>query len=319
MNQLAEYLAQQRPVIESALRHHQPQSSIRDAASLNEAISYALFPGGQRWRPFFTILGARLAGQADGTRDGDLLGVACAVEFLHTSSLILDDLPAMDDAAQRRGKPSLHLAFGESTAILAALALLNKSYALLGGVECPAVAQRLLREACLCIGIDGMIGGQSADLCGGYAGGATSAEGRNRKTTALTRLMMTGGAILGGAQEEEVNALARFGECVGMAYQVYDDLLDACGWEAASGKPAHQDARFSRPSAVNALSVDGAVELALATIEEGVAALRRIFGEHPALDMIISAAQHLFCDIKRCKPAPVSAIRPASRPVPLTT
>ena len=145
-----------RELIEDALQDFLPLSRLESAARLNDAIHYAVFPGGKRMRPLLTLLGARIAG----VPLDDALPAACAVEFLHTSSLIFDDLPSMDDAALRRGSATLHLVFGEDIALLAALALLNQAYALFGSNTC------LLAEAVACIGSNGMIGGQALDLAG---------------------------------------------------------------------------------------------------------------------------------------------------------
>lgn len=297
---LAAFLTRQKPIIEAALNKHLPKSSVPGAERLNSALRYALFPGGRRWRPVFTLLGASLTEQRESRSTIDALAVACAVEFLHTSSLILDDLPSMDNADLRRGKDALHLVFGEDAAILAALALLNQSYGLFADLRSGDAAQKLVREASLCIGSNGMIGGQAADLHGGAGlSGELFTDGRNMKTTALTRLMMTGGAIAGNAPDNEVSALARFGECLGLAYQIYDDLLDTCDEATVSGKTAHQDVRLSRPSAIADLGIAAAVKLAHTVIEEGVAVLRRNFQHRPALDTIVSAAEYLFRDLDK--------------------
>ena len=123
----AKFVASERDSVEAALRRSLPLSTLARAGRLNGALEYAVFPGGKRLRPALSLLAARLAGAAP--KQG--LKVACAVEFLHTSSLILDDLPSMDDAAVRRRRPALHLVYGEGVAVLAAVALLNQSYALL--------------------------------------------------------------------------------------------------------------------------------------------------------------------------------------------
>lgn len=299
-NTLAEFFTRQKPLIEAGLNNHLPNSSVPGAEKLNDALRYALFPGGRRWRPIFTLLGASLTAPTKSTFDIDAISVACAVEFLHNSSLIFDDLPSMDSADRRRGKAALHLVFGEDAAILAALALLNQSFTLFADIASPAAAQKLVLQASRCIGSNGMIGGQAADLHGGQSDSCTlHTGGRNLKTTALTKLMMTGGAIASNAADDEVAALARFGECLGLAYQIYDDLLDVCDEEVVSGKTAHQDARLSRPSAVTDLGIGGSVKLARDTIEEGVAVLQSIFENRPALEIIVSAAQYLFRDLEK--------------------
>ena len=159
-DRLHKYIDRHRDPIEVALESNLPISSQPHASRLNEAIRYAIFPGGKRWRPMFSLLGAELIGA-----DPSLaLPAACAMEYLHTSSIIFDDLPAMDDANLRRGREALHLVYGESMALLTALALFNQSYELLVRTVSekgePVAGVRLVTEAVRCIGSDGMIGGQ---------------------------------------------------------------------------------------------------------------------------------------------------------------
>src|SRR5262249_16603023 len=154
---LCAYISRCRPSIEAALEAHLPLSAQPRARRLNEALRYAVFPGGKRWRPMLMLLGAEIAG----AHAQDAMPAACAVEFLHTSSIVFDDLPAMDDAAIRRGRASLHCVFGEGVALLAALALMNESYALLARAACEQggrnSAAHLVEEAARCVGADGMI------------------------------------------------------------------------------------------------------------------------------------------------------------------
>lgn len=228
-----------RELIERELAAALPLSRLDRAGKLNESLQTAVFPGGKRIRPLLTLLSARLAGASWHCA----IPAACGIEFLHTSSLIFDDLPAMDDAYIRRGRPALHLIYGESCALLAALALFNQAYKLFG--SCP----RLMEEAVACIGSDGMIGGQAVDTggtCNSQA--AFPFAARNRKTSGLMRLTFTAGAILCNASPEEIESLAHAGECLGEAYQVCDDLLDQQSKCEVTGKTAMQDTRHVRPS-----------------------------------------------------------------------
>jgi len=268
---LRQFIAEYREPVERALRQHLPASHQPHAARLNEALEYALFPGGKRWRPLLTLLGASLVG----ARPAAALPAACALEYLHTSSIILDDLPAMDDAPTRRGRPALHRVYGESVALLAALALLNKSYALLArGARANGfdeAALYLVEEATACIGSDGMIGGQVVDLVLlGKGQQQETLASRNLKTTALMRLTMNAGALACGANQAEADALGFFGDALGMAYQICDDLLDEIGESELLGKPAGQDARHSRASHVSELGLTGAHEFAVSLIEDGL-------------------------------------------------
>ena len=285
------YIGRRRYFIEAALEKCLPLSSQPHARRLNEALRYAVFPGGKRWRPLLTLLGAELVGAS--TRNAML--AACAMEFLHTSSIIFDDLPAMDDAEMRRGVPALHRVFGEGVALLAALALLNESYGLLARAahkngRCDLSAQ-LIIEAAKCVGGNGMIGGQAVDLSlRGEGQGTEALYSRNLKTMALMRLTMRAGAISCGAGEDDAKALGEFGDSLGMAYQICDDVLDDLGADTELGKPAKQDARHRRLTCVTELGVDGARRLASGLIVDGTMSLRERFGARPEVELLSEAA-----------------------------
>jgi len=291
---LLNFIESHRQSVEDALAESLPLSFHMNVGRLNEALNYAVFPGGKRMRPILTIIGAR----AIGSSARRAMPAACAIEFLHTSSLILDDLPGMDDAALRRGRAALHLIYGEGMAMLAALALLNQSYALLSraaseGGACDAMG-RVIGEATRCIGADGMIGGQATDIDTRTAGDSRDAlMTRNLKTTALMRLTMTAGAIAASASQSEVAALAQFGECLGIAYQIYDDLLDELGSSAETGKTAGQDARHLRPSFVLELGVEGANRMAASLVEQAKAAVVDRFGDSEETRLLRAAADFI--------------------------
>jgi len=283
LDRLTNFIAGATPMIEAALEQSLPLSARHGVERLNEALRAAVFPGGKRWRPILTLLGTMTAGGSTQSA----LPIACAIEFLHTSSLILDDLPAMDDAQLRRGRAALHLIYGEGLAMLAALALLNQAYGLLAR----AGTGRLTAEAARCIGTDGMIGGQAADLdIRASRGNSHALASRQLKTTALARLTISAGAIASGADERDVAALARYGECLGAAYQICDDLLDEFGESATIGKNVGQDARHLRPTFTAQLGAEGARCLALDFLAEGKQALRDRFGERQTAGLLIEAA-----------------------------
>lgn len=238
-----------RDLIENGLQAYLPVSGLECTGRLNDAVHYAVFPGGKRMRPILTLLGARVAGVCV----EDALPTACAVEYLHTSSLIFDDLPAMDDAALRRGSAALHLVVGEDMALLTALALLNQAYALFGSNP------YLLAEAVSCIGSNGMIGGQALDLASDCNEPVPFAA-RNRKTSSLMRLTLVAGAMACGAPTDAVAALASAGEDLGEAYQVCDDLLDQFMLCEKAGKTVQQDARHHRPSHAATFGLDACYE-----------------------------------------------------------
>ena len=210
--------------LETELDRWLPASTLDRSEGLNRAVRYSVFPGGKRMRPLFTLLAAHAAGG----RWRDALPVACAVEYIHTCSLILDDLPCMDRASERRGRRPTYAEFGESTAILAAVALLNRSWTLLlcgdGSEEGTGRTRRLVEEAGRCIGPDGLIGGQFLDLAG--RGDTRDSAPDLLKTAGATRFMLSSGAIVAGAPEPVVEALGAFGREIGAAYQMLDDVID---------------------------------------------------------------------------------------------
>jgi geranylgeranyl diphosphate synthase type II len=226
---LSDYVVEVRSLVEQSLRVHLPLAHSGANALFNEALEYALFPGGKRIRPLLTLLGAELVG-GDRTR---VLGAVAAVEFLHNSSLIFDDLPCMDDAATRRGRPALHRKYGEGVAILVAINLMNAAFGLViaNAVPYPESGPLACEELIECVGPNGMLGGQAIDLAARVGALPTSSEefleeSRNRKTSALIRLSLRLGAILVGAPSERLLALSQFAELLGNAYQLIDDMLD---------------------------------------------------------------------------------------------
>ena len=227
--ELWNYVEIAKPEIENALAAHLPNAPLVISTNFNDALHYSLFPGGKRLRPVLTLLGADIVG---GKRS-KVLPTAAAIEFIHTSSLIFDDLPCMDDAPERRGKTALHQKYGEGTAVLVGLALLNASYGLVftnvNGNSNQAI--RAHAELVKCIGTAGMVGGQSVDLAmavNGYSDqNADDFETlKNLKTSALIRMAVTVGAIQSGANNAQIAALTKFSELLGDAYQTTDDLLD---------------------------------------------------------------------------------------------
>jgi geranylgeranyl diphosphate synthase type II len=199
------------PRIEAALDQHFPGGTVAGADHLVDCMRYATFSGGRRMRPMLCLLGAGACGiGADA-----VLPVACAVEYLHTASLIYDDLPAMDNADRRRGMQPVHVRYGEGVALLAGLSLVAHALRML------APWPRLSALAAQCVGHEGMSAGQAIDLRGGRRDG-----NHYLKTTALFRLAVTAGAIAHGGDEAAIQALDRFGGRLGAAYQLMDDADD---------------------------------------------------------------------------------------------
>ena len=271
--------------VETELADHLPLSSLPGAGRLNDAVRDAVFPGGRRWRPALTLLGAHAAG----VPLPSVLDVACGVELVHTASLVFDDLPGMDDGRERRGKPTLHLVHGEGVAVLAALALLNRGYEIFATTAAPGSegAQRLLAEATRAVGADGMIGGQAADLAGGDRAPLWS---RQKKTTTLVRLAVVAGAIAGGASDGDVEALGRYGESLGAAYQMHDDVLDAGEPGGPLGKTLGQDARHGRGSWAEGGRREGALAAARLAAGEARSVILARFGDTAPARLLLAAA-----------------------------
>lgn len=287
---LLKFIAKYKADVEEALLKNLPLSTQLYTEEYNEAVKYAVFPGGKRWRPMMTLIAAMIVGG----RPQDALPSAVAMEYLHSSSLILDDLPAMDNAEFRRGLPTLHLVFGESTAVLVSLALMNRSYESLLEAgqrsEQSNSATRLLFEAVSQVGANGMIGGQITDLmCRKTRPGMAGLLSRNLKTTALTKLMMMAGAIPAGATEDQLKALIKYGECFGAAYQICDDLLDELAGSELTGKPGRQDQRHSRSSFVSELGIDKAYQMADELMVEAVNTIRTQFGNNQGVELLTDA------------------------------
>jgi geranylgeranyl pyrophosphate synthase len=259
------YIQQRSPLIEQAIEANLPASSLPGARKLNQAMRYALFPGGKRMRPILVLLGAEICG----AQTEAALPLAAAVELLHAASLIVDDLPAMDDAATRRGMATVHVRFGEDVALLAALALLNQAYAIFASV--PALFPIAIRE----IGASGMIGGQAADLSGACD------FSRLEKTTALARLTMAAGAAAASANARDTAELIVFGAAFGEAYQICDDIIDVFAADAGSGKTCGQDQRLGRGNLAEQLGASAAFDRAVELIDRGAERIRRRFGSSP--------------------------------------
>lgn len=208
-------------------------------------MAYALLAPGKRLRPVLTLVVADLFG----SRHGAVLDLACAVEMVHACSLVLDDLPAMDDARLRRGRPTAHLAFGEDTAILAAFALFNRAYALLAAASAELRLRRystadMAHHLAQAIGSEGLVGGQALDL-----------ESRDQhldlerleyihshKTGALFLAAAELGAMAADARRRDLERVSRYAKNLGLAFQITDDLLDVEGDPGTTGKDSGQDA-----------------------------------------------------------------------------
>jgi len=238
------YLAERIALVDAGLKKYLPSEATRPRR-LHEAMHYSLFAGGKRIRPVLMMA----ACEAVGTDGACVLPAACAIEMIHTYSLIHDDLPAMDDDDFRRGRPTNHKVYGEATAILAGDALLTEAFVLLSNplvwdaaVESRTIC-RVIQQIAGASGSLGMVGGQVVDMeSEGQAIELAELEYIHRhKTGALISAAISVGGLIGGAEAHEEAALDAYGKAAGLAFQVADDILDIVGDQAELGKDVGSD------------------------------------------------------------------------------
>ena len=267
-------------------------------ARLLAAMRHAVLGGGKRLRPFLVVETAALFGTA---REGALLAGA-ALEFVHCYSLVHDDLPAMDNDDLRRGRPTVHKAFDEATAILVGDSLLTIAFDCMARPEVhadPAVRVELVLELARASGLGGMAGGQMLDLAAEGRFEAKRAQSQSEietlqamKTGALIRFGCRAGAILGQADAKARAGIERYGDAIGQAFQIADDLLDVEGDTATLGKAAGKDAAAGKETLVSALGIAGARERLHALVTQADAALAPFGGKADTL----RAAAHFIAD-----------------------
>ena len=257
------------------------QRELRSTPSVDEkllqAMEYSLLSGGKRLRPILLMAAA----DAISNEGEKFLPVACAVEMIHTYSLIHDDLPAMDNDDYRRGKLTNHKVFGDAIAILAGDALLTLAFEVMTRQETsPQTLVKVIREISTAAGIGGMAGGQAVDIQseGKKLNLRTLRKMHLAKTGALFCAAIRSGAILAGASDEKLNALTKYAENFGLAFQITDDILDATGNIESLGKPVGSDKRNNKSTYVTLMAPDEARILAELTVETAVDNLK-IFGD----------------------------------------
>jgi geranylgeranyl diphosphate synthase type II len=240
---LSDYIAFQQARVDAALDRWVPEES-QNPSTIHKAMRYSLFAGGKRVRPLLAIAAAdAVSDSVDGVENA-----ACALELIHTYSLIHDDLPALDNDDLRRGRPTCHKVFGDAMAILAGDALLTLAFEVLSklhGVEAERRVQLIAELATASGTVGGMIGGQVNDIQGeGQPPTAELLDSIHRaKTGALLRASVRMGAIYAGAHEAKLAALTDFGEHIGLAFQIVDDILDVEQSSEELGKTAGKDAQ----------------------------------------------------------------------------
>jgi geranylgeranyl diphosphate synthase type II len=272
MFDLETYLVERRAMVEAALARHL-DACTGAPATLREAMAYSLLAGGKRLRPMLALA----ACEAVGGRVDDALDAACAVEFIHTYSLIHDDLPAMDDDDFRRGRPTSHKKFGEAIAILAGDALAAEAFRV-------AASQRAGREAAIAdvvfelaraSGAVGMVGGQVIDI--EATGKKITIEHleqlHHAKTGELLLVSVRAGARMGGATADGLERLTVYGRALGLAFQIVDDVLDITADLATLGKDPGSDREAGKTTFVDLLGIDGARARAKKVMDEGIATL----------------------------------------------
>ena len=277
---LDEFLNRGRAQVDAALDRYLPRPPSCPAI-VSEAMRYSVFAGGKRFRPMLTLAAAdaveRRHGAPGASRAFDLaLPSACAIELIHTYSLIHDDLPAMDDDTLRRGRPTLHVLYGDGVAILAGDGLHAEAFALLARepvTDDPVLIARKLRLVQIvgeAAGPSGMVGGQAIDLqaAGQVPGHAVTLDPDGlramhaRKTGALIRASAVSGAVMAGASGAQVAAIDRYATEVGLAFQIVDDILDVEGTADQLGKTAGKDAAGEKPSYPALFGIDRSRALA---------------------------------------------------------
>jgi geranylgeranyl diphosphate synthase type II len=271
---LSSYLEERRKLVERALARSVPSASVRPV-TIHRAMRHSLLAGGKRLRPILTLAAAEACGAKDLK---NILPAACAVELIHTYSLVHDDLPCMDDDDLRRGRPTCHKVFGEGVAVLAGDALLTQAFGLLSTVKAPQrhPLSRLLAETAETAGSLQLIAGQVADI---------EAEGRKlslgdvrfiheRKTAAMIVLSLRLGAMIANATPSQLKALTDFGCSLGLAFQILDDILDVTATSEQLGKSAGKDLKAAKATYPAVLGLEAARKEAEKTTRAALRALQ---------------------------------------------
>ncbi len=284
-------LEAERPRVEAALERARPTLTAELPESLAGPLEHSLSGGGKRLRPVLCATAYRASAErtlAD-TPDG-VYDLAVSLELIHTYSLMHDDLPCMDDAELRRGRPTPHTLFGERATLLAGAVLIpgaaDQAWRAARNLDLPdAVAREVVRRLLQAAGAGGMVGGQFLDLLGEGVelSGDELTELHGRKTGALLTASLVLGGVAGGASRDEVEGLEEYGRALGLAFQITDDVLDATASVGTLGK-VPSDHELSKSTYVRSHGVDGARAKAQETVNRGVARLQAAGFEDPVLE-----------------------------------
>ncbi|MFC1837097.1 polyprenyl synthetase family protein [Thermodesulfobacteriota bacterium] len=292
---IRQYLKTRREQVEAALDSFLPDEKGTLAEHM-KAMRYSLFAGGKRVRPVLCLAAAEAVQDFADNFPAPLLLAACALECIHTYSLIHDDLPAMDDDELRRGKPTNHMIFGEAGAILAGDSLLTYGFELLCRDETGGVSDkdriRVLSLISKAIGPEGMVGGQFLDLTheGKEIEHEMLREIHSRKTGALITASVQTGAVLGNCSPDQFTALTRYGTKIGLAFQIIDDLLNVEGTQEELGKAAGSDAARNKATYPALFGVEETREKAKDAVNGALAALE---GFDERADMLRELAKYI--------------------------
>ena len=271
--ELAATLRHGQELVDAALERLIPAASQRPF-SIHQAMRHSVFAGGKRLRPILCIESARMI---SGAVPAGIADLGAALEMLHTYSLIHDDLPALDNDDLRRGRPTCHKVFGEATAILAGDALQTQAYEVLAGLECSAESRvKIIAEIAHATGtVDGMIGGQVVDLEAERTppDAATLEYIHRAKTAALITASLVTGGLYCGASEQDALRLRTFGESIGLAFQIVDDILDVTQTSEQLGKTAGKDTAASKVTYPSLYGLEDSQRRADDLISEAFAAL----------------------------------------------
>ena len=287
---LKQILEQGRLAADAALEKLLPQAA-QHPTSIHQAMRHSVFAGGKRLRPILCMEAGRMVA---GTLPAGIENVGAALEMLHTYSLIHDDLPALDNDDLRRGRPTCHKAFGEAIAILAGDALQTQAYEVLAQAACPAQARvAIIREIAHATGtIEGMIGGQVVDLEAEHTKPdvATLQYIHRSKTAALLTASVVSGGMYAGATEDQIGRLRGFGQGIGLAFQIVDDVLDVTQTSEQLGKTAGKDAAAEKATYPALFGIEESLRKADALVNNACAQLDS-FGSRA--DTLKSLAQFL--------------------------
>ena len=267
-----DFLSYYAKITEDALKEYTKTADLPQKR-LYDAMNYSLFAGGKRLRPMIMLMTAKMLK----TPFERVIPFACAMEMIHTYSLIHDDLPAMDNDDLRRGKPTNHKVFGEAEAILAGDALLTKAFEIVSGYDAEGVdgtsVLRAINVLAKSAGADGMVGGQDIDMGGDLSDLEKLKFMHSLKTGAIIRASGVIGAILTGASDAEIKAIDEYCYNLGIAFQIQDDILDVLGNEETLGKTIGSDADNNKSTYVTLCGIDKAQRLQEEYIEKAKASL----------------------------------------------